>query len=216
MDKGSSAAAIGDALRHGKQIIESVERLMVEAQKSGSEAAQLIAAGKIHEVRQAFQTARSLYEHALHADPEAFEASVRLAILLQKNGESRRSLAAAKALAARNADFSFSDISGRPRSLQTVLGDAYRDCGESEAAAGSYRRALKLQPADTHAASQLAVFLIDNGQVDAALDLAGKAMDKGGFEALNATAALLANNPNRLPAIQGIVTSMVSRTAMHV
>lgn len=216
MDNEPSDYYISEAVQGGKQILTTVERLINELNKSGSEAEQLLAAGKIHEIRQAFHLARSIYQLAVQADPNIFEASVRLAILHLKEGESHRGLMLTKALEKKNTDFVFADISGRPRSLQTVLGDAYRDCGELDLASEAYRKALQLQPKDTHAMIQLAFCLVEQGEMQAALDLASTSMDRGNFKALISTAELLINDPNRLPAIGGIVSDIAFSTSFVV
>ncbi|MFP5394320.1 MAG: hypothetical protein ACLGI6_22740, partial [Gammaproteobacteria bacterium] len=140
-----------DAHKRATEVVDIVNRLVPEL-SGRDEGARLLAAGKIYEIRQRYLLARAAYERVADDDRVADEALVRLAIVAQKLGDSRRSVVLAQTLVRRAPDFTFADIGGVQRSALTVLGDALRDNCDLEGAREAYEGALKLVPQDEHAA----------------------------------------------------------------
>lgn len=193
-----------DASEKGLEILGIVKKLIHEADGK-DEVAALIAAGKIREIAQTFQLAASCYTEALRLDSKNGEARARLALAFLKGRAFAKGLAVALDLVEQQPKFTFHDISGRPISAMTVLGDAYRDNGNLPEAKRAYTKALELVPKDIHASTYLAQIHADEGDLDHATSLAAIAAGEGGGDQFQATVRLLASDANRLPAIRGLI-----------
>ncbi|WP_034161448.1 tetratricopeptide repeat protein [Sphingomonas sp. ERG5] len=207
MQKNPGSFPFQKSVDRGRQIVDIVTSLVATVERGGAGAAPLVAAGKIHEVGREFATALAAYEAA----GDAAEAVVRIAIVQLKIGEPVKALAIIKAFVGKNPDFRFKDISGRPLSGLTVLGDAYRANGDLTAAQQAYAQALKLEPRDGQSAGQLARMHISNNEAAAAIELSSRFLDRDEMAALESTTRLLANDPNRLPALGGLVNSFAAK-----
>ncbi|HSC79326.1 MAG TPA: tetratricopeptide repeat protein [Chitinolyticbacter sp.] len=197
------------AAAKGREIIQALERLVGEVEQAQSDAARLVAAGKIREVAQTFQLAQKHYHAALQRDPGSLEAKARLAILYTKQRRRPTALKTALEVAQQNAKFKFSDITGRPRSVQTVLGDTHRENGNAEDAKTAYAAALKLQSGDDYAAFRLAQLYLGSGDVAAAQSLAKKMGDHSEFAELNAALRLV--NVGSGPGMGRIIADLTSK-----
>jgi tetratricopeptide (TPR) repeat protein len=207
--------AINTAATRGREILNTVQGLLRELEAK-DETKRLLAAGKIHEIEQVYAKARACYEAILAKTPKQHEARARLAIVLLKSGHRLRGLEIALNLTKEAADFRFSDITGRPRSAQAVLGDACRDNGDTGGAKKAYGRALELEPGDAHAAAQLTRILLSENAVESAADLAERHLHGQDLAAFRATKALLANDPLQLPALSGLVMDQSLSMADHI
>lgn len=185
----------------GKQILEIVQSLLAQIEKPASDNDRLIAAGKIHEIGREFGTALRAYADAAGAH----EAVVRTAIVHLKIAEPVRALQVIRPFVDKDPGYRFKDISGRPLSGLTILGDALRANGDIDAAQQAYAEALKLVPEDTHSAGQLARIYIAHDEFEKAVSLGNRFLDDDETAALQSTTRLLANDPNRLPALAGLV-----------
>lgn len=201
----------------GKQIVAALNGLITTVEEAGAdEAKRLLAAGKIQEIAQLFDAARDTYETILAKNPRATEARVRLALALLKSRDPVRGLAMAKQAAEADAKFLFNDITGRPRSVQTVLGDAYRAQHDTVRAREAYEAAVKLQPKDSYAAYRLAQDHVQNGEIEQAVKLSDQFLDGGEQAAFRSTINLLVNDPHRLPALGGVVRDFARGAAAEV
>ncbi|GGY26828.1 tetratricopeptide repeat protein [Paludibacterium paludis] len=207
--------AIEEAVIRGKEILQTVESLINEAQGKSEDAA-LVAAGKIREIAQTYRLAQVCYRDAARKNPGNLEARARLAIAFLKDRNVTKGLTIAMELADRQPDFAFKDISGHPVSIMTLLGDAYRAAGDTTQARRAYESALKQQPGDTRAAVFLAQVLAEDGLLDEAADVAANSANGHDAAPFQATLRLLANDPNRMPAIAGILANRTARLAFDV
>lgn len=191
----------------GRQIVEIVSSLIKEVESGGGSDCALVAAGKIHEVGREFALSLKAYS----ASEGNSEAIVRTAIVYLKIGDPGRALATIKAFTDKEPEFRFADISGRPLSARTILGDAYRANGDLAAAREAYTAALELVPEDSHSAAQLARMHLADNSVDEAVKLSERFFEDDEMSALHATTRLLANDPNRLPALVGVVNDVTRK-----
>jgi len=212
----SSDPAAGVAAR-GKQIIAALNDLVATVENAGAdEAKRLLAAGKIQEIAQLFDSARDLYETILAKYPKTTEARARLALALLKGRNPVRALAVARQAVETDAKFVFKDITGRPRSAQTVLGDTYLANNDDTLAKEAYSAAVSLQPSDSYAAYRLAQGHLQDGEIDQAVKLSDKFLDGGEQAAFRSTINLLVNDPHRLPALGGVVRDFARGIAAEV
>ncbi|UXY14939.1 tetratricopeptide repeat protein [Chitiniphilus purpureus] len=202
------------AAAKGREIIAALQRLVGEVEQAQSDAARLVAAGKIREVAQTFQLAQKHYQAALQHDPGSLEAKARLAILYTKQRRRPTALKTALEVAQQNAKFKFSDITGRPRSVQTVLGDAHRESGNAEDAKTAYAAALKLQSGDDYAAFRLAQLHLGSGDIAAAQNLAKKMGEHPEFAELHAALRLVKAGSG--PGLRGTIADLASKFAAAV
>ncbi|NHR06960.1 hypothetical protein HA052_17365 [Chromobacterium haemolyticum] len=206
---------LDEAVAKGKLILSVVEDLLREVQKEKEDAA-LLASGKIREIAQTYRLARECYCSAIQVNGKNIEARVRFVITYLKDADVRKGLPLAIQLAEKYPSFIFNDITGHPVSVQTVLGDAYRVAGDMVQARQAYEAALKLQSTDTHSAVYLAQILASDGLLEEAADIASRSLDGTASEPFKATLRLLANDPNRLPAIAGIIEAQAGIVSFHV
>jgi tetratricopeptide (TPR) repeat protein len=191
-----------EAAQRGREILDTVKRLIQETDDQDGPAS-LIAAGKIREVAQTYQLAVECYIEALRADPKNGEAKARLAIAYLKSGAVAKGLAVIADLAEQQPKLKFHDISGRPASVQTVLGDAHRDDGNLPEAKRAYTAALELQPNDVRSAVFLAQIYADEGNLEQAAELEARTAS-GGLEQFGATVRLMSTDPTLLPSMDVI------------
>lgn len=205
------------AAARGRQIMEIIDTLVATVADEGAAVSDRhMACGKIHEIEQVYAQARARYEEVLATNPAHLEARIRLALIHLKTGQRARGLAIAHQAAADDPRYTFRDISGRPRSVQTVLADALRDNGDLDRAKAAYAAAVEIVPDDRYAATQLAQILIEENDVERAAELTGQFLEDKELGAFRATLNLLSNDPHRLPAIAGVVTNYAFATASHV
>ncbi|SFG02009.1 hypothetical protein SAMN05518801_105229 [Novosphingobium sp. CF614] len=199
--------SIASSVVRGKQIIDIVTGLLTIIDNDEAANAKALAAGKIHEIGREFEQARKAYAAAQGLP----EAAVRSAIVDLKTGEACRALGSIKHFIEAHRDFRFADISGRPLSAATILGDAYRMTGNGKAAIDAYREALELVPGDSHSAAHLARLYLTDNAPEEAITLSERFLDAEEMSALQSTTRLLANDPNKLPALGGLVSSMTRK-----
>jgi len=191
--------------KRGQEIISIVKQLVSQVSKGKDEVEPLLAAGKIREIEQIFPLAKRDYLAILKAYPTALEAQARLALVSLKMGNLAEGLAIARQLVDENKDFRFKDISGRPTSALTVLGDAYRLNGDLHQAKRAYQGAIELQPNDSYSAGKLAQILLNENNVNEASALVDRFLDDTELESFKTTIRLLNKDVNRLPAIKGVI-----------
>ncbi|HYX72412.1 MAG TPA: tetratricopeptide repeat protein [Nitrososphaera sp.] len=196
---------LSQAAERGKEIVAIVERLVSQVSENKNEVDSLLAAGKIREIEQRFILAKQIYLTINRLDPKALEALARLALVYLKMGNPIEGLAVAKRLVEQDKDFRFADISGRPVSAMTVLGDAYRQASDLEQAKTAYQSAIEIQPNDAHSAAKLAEILLGEHNVSKAAELVDRFIDGSELDSYKATIQLLQNDANRLPAIKGVI-----------
>lgn len=193
------------AAARGKRIEKTVKKLVGQTSESKNEAHAVLAAGKIWEIAQAFSAARRDYLKALEIDSELLEAKARLALVELKMGRREEGLEHAKGLTREHGAFGFDNISGNPISSMTVLGDALRINGDGDGAIQAYRAALEVSDKDGYSAMRLVELLVDGNLTREAAKVAEKYAELPELASLSATIRLLDNDPNRVPAIRGVV-----------
>lgn len=203
------------AATRGKAIVEAASNLVNQA-GGGDGAQSYLAAGKIHEMERVYGLAREFYEAASQDEKLRSEAMLRVALIHQKSGNGAHAMELALKVADQDPNFVFEDLTGRSRSVQTVLGDLYAASGQIDEAQTSYRQALKLVSDDERAGIQLADILIEQGDLDGASEIANTSLSGTAADAFAATADLLRNDPNRLPALQGVISDVARAHSVAV
>ena len=200
-----------------ERILKAVSRLRDELSSDCALFKRYLAAGKVREIAQNFQAAARYYRQAMEDDGNASEPLARLALVLLKMGETREGLNIAEELHERAPSYRFHTITGQPVSTSTVLGDALRLNGEISAAVNAYNQAIEISDGeDLYSVSRLTSLLIDQGDLKRAMEIGDKFMAAKEFGGVWATVDLLRNNPNRLPAIQGVLDNSVGLIAADV
>jgi tetratricopeptide (TPR) repeat protein len=194
-----------------------VKRLSGVVAGKENQAAKLVASGKIREISQNFMIAESYYREALRLDSNELEALARLALVKLKAGEYAEGLTLAHQLQEYDASFSFESITGQTVTAMTVLGDAYRLNGEQTKAKKAYETSIKITNGkDRYAASKVVEALVDEGEIESAAEMLKTVVVPDQQNALAATISLLQNDPNRLPALQGVLSNSMNVFASDI
>ena len=195
-----------------KKIVSTVTTLSEALQGSSKRSDKLIARGKIREIAQQFQQAAISYQEALREDAKSLEALSRLCLVSLKMGELHEGLILARSLIDRAPDYTFETITGARISSMAVLGDALRLQGETSSAAEAYKKSVDITHGeDVYSAVRFAAIKLDEGDMNAAMSTIEAVSGAGELSGILSTIQLLDNDPGRLPAITGVVSSAASQ-----
>jgi tetratricopeptide (TPR) repeat protein len=203
-DAKTGRTNIDEVFIRGNAVVESVSTFLETAKTNPDSADGYMACGKVNEVSGDLYVAIAWYERALGVNPDLHEARCRLAAAQLKNGQKQDAMRTAIEVTSMAPDFVFTAlVRGRPISAMSLLGDALRESGYKDEAMDAYRRALNYVPEDMYAAGHYGTLLLQNGNIEEAMEVLKKIDPENGiFGPVSAAARLAERDPALLPAIR--------------
>ena len=198
-------ASLDDARFEAEAIVEAIKRIGSSVDEKSSGANQNFAAGQLYEIANELPSAEAAYRRALAADPEFYDAIVRLVIVLTKQRRFDEAIEIGNDMFLKEPTGVYKSLVYQGVcSLCTIMGDAYRLAGDFAVAAGFYREAAKLKGGPPYSVSQAVVTMALSGDEKNIPGFAGRYPGANLSERVSSIVRLSAQTEGHFPIIRQV------------